>query len=323
MTTPVSALDRRQCMLRLLALAVGTQFGAARAATGDSERDVIAPARMRSGMPSATAQSAATYRAVHQVLDHPHVLDDPLALPILGRESLASLQSIVDRQSRSMRASIAMRSRHAEDRLAIAVGRGVRQYVVLGAGLDTFAYRNVYTNAGLRVFEVDHPATQQWKRQRLREAGIGVPSALTFVAVDFETQRLDEQLRAAGLRTDQPVFFSMLGVAIYISRDALFGTMQVVRDCAAESEIVFDFALPTAMLPERQQASRLRSIAAMRALGESWISFYEPGLLADALRNLSFQVDVLSAAAANREYFSGRADGLRISGSTHMLAARV
>src|SRR5271167_3788406 len=144
---------------------------------------------MRAAKPSRTAQRVAIRRAAHQLLDDPKVFDDPLAVALADGES----ERPPDAQqpySRALRAFIAVRSRYAEDQLGRAVERGVRQYVVLGAGLDTFAYRNPFRSAGLHVFEVDHPATQEWKREQLREAGIAIPGEMKFAAVDFETQAL-------------------------------------------------------------------------------------------------------------------------------------
>ena len=135
---------------------------------------------MHNARPSRTAQRVAMRRAAHQVLDHPRVFEDPLAVAIAGGESetlgAPEGQAMLSHYSRALRAFLAVRSRYAEDQLAAAVGRGVRQYVVLGAGLDTFAYRNPFQSAGLQVFEVDHPATQEWKRAQLRAAGIAIPA---------------------------------------------------------------------------------------------------------------------------------------------------
>jgi len=145
---------------------------------------------MRDGRPSATAHRAAERRAAHQLLDHPPVFVDPFAIPILGSQAAALLQSPAASQSwaaRRLRAFLAVRSRFAEDQLARAVERGVRQYVILGAGLDTFAYRNPH--GGLRVFEVDHPMTQSWKRTRLDAAQIAVPESVSYVPVNFERQK--------------------------------------------------------------------------------------------------------------------------------------
>ena len=168
------------------------------------------------GEPSRTARGAALQRAAHQILETPHVFDDPLALRIFGAEGVAwlgrNLENYRSAASRSMRAFLVVRSRYAEDELARAYARGVRQYVVLGAGLDTFAYRNPHRR--LKVFEVDHPSTQAWKRSRLQEQSIDIPRSLTFAPVDFETQTLASGLRAAGFRADRPAFFSWLGVTI-------------------------------------------------------------------------------------------------------------
>src|ERR1700684_280435 len=142
---------------------------------------------MQEGKFSRTAQRVAIRRAAHQLLDQPRVLDDPLALRIIGSEAAEALRSDPKEDhafSRAFRAFMAARSRYAEDELARAVARGVTQYVVLGAGLDTFAYRNPH--AGLHVFEVDHPATQVWKRERVPAAGIAIPPSFTLFSIDFE-----------------------------------------------------------------------------------------------------------------------------------------
>jgi methyltransferase (TIGR00027 family) len=142
---------------------------------------------MHDHIPSKTAFRVAMRRAVHQLLDDPKVLDDPLALGILGEEIAAGLRASPEQLeklgSTNLRAFVAARSRFAEDQLAVAVEQGVRQCVVLGAGLDTFAYRNPFEE--LRVIEVDHPATQAWKRELLLSAAIAIPSSVSFVGIDF------------------------------------------------------------------------------------------------------------------------------------------
>ena len=167
---------------------------------------------MQEGKFSRTARRVAIRRAAHQLLDHPRVLDDPLALRIIGAEAAEELRSNPKEHhafSRAFRAFMAARSRYAEDELAGAVERGVRQYVVLGAGLDTFAYRNPH--AGLRVFEVDHPATQAWKREQLSAAGIAIPAALTFVPVDFERQTSGGGTWAVWIRLGRGDVFLLAG----------------------------------------------------------------------------------------------------------------
>jgi methyltransferase (TIGR00027 family) len=153
---------------------------------------------MQTGQPSRTARAAAMHRAVHQVLEKGRIFADPLALRILGEDTEALVRDAEQNpHKRPMRLFIAMRTRFAEDALAAAVAQGVRQLVVLGAGLDTYAYRGAMRDR-LKIFEVDHPATQAWKRQRLAEAGIPIPDTLTFAPVDFERETLGEGLAAAG-----------------------------------------------------------------------------------------------------------------------------
>lgn len=281
---------------------------------------------LEAGQPSRTALGAARYRALHQLTENPQVFDDPLALRILGAQAEIQLRSdaargLIDGSS-ALRAFIAMRSRYAEDRLAAAYARGVRQYVVLGAGLDTFAYRNRFS--GLQVFEVDYPATQAWKRERLQQAGIAIPESLVFTPVDFEKQTLADGLRAAGLRAGQPAFLSMLGVTIYLTHGATMGTMRFAASLPAGSEIVFDFSPPPASLGDAERASHLRSAAQVAAIGEPWIGYFEPDGLARELRALGFRrATVLGSDEANERYFGNRRDGFRLYGSGRMMAAEV
>ncbi len=294
--------------------------GIGRALAGEAPRT---GARLAGGAPSSTALGAAVQRAVHQIVDDPRVLEDPFAVRIVvGSEGAPALQLAADRSSRGLRAYIAMRSRHAEDRLVEAVARGVRQYVLLGAGLDTFACRNPHADRGLRVFEVDHPATQAWKRERLAAAGITAPASLTFVSVDFETQRLADRLRESGFNFSEPAFFSMLGVVIYLTEEAMTETLRFVASCAPGSEVTFSFTVPASRLDAAALARRERSMAAMAALGEPWRTFLEPGEVPGRLRALGFgHVDVLTPERANQRYFQDRIDGLRVPGSSHMATA--
>jgi len=296
------------------------------AAWGAFPRAALAQAAgaLASGRPSATAQGAAFLRAAHQLLDAPPVLPDAFALEVIGREARAALEADPQRYDtrRTLRAFVALRSRYAEDRLAEAVARGVRQYVLLGAGLDTFSFRN--RHPGLHIFEVDHPATQRWKRQRIGEASLAVPQALRFAPVDFERETLAEGLRRAGFIEREPAFFSMLGVAIYLTRPALTETLSYVASRPAGSEIVFSYTLPDEYLTSAQKTARERSAARVAGIGEPWLSYYDPPALAADLREIGFgEVRDLDPREANRRYFSERADGLRVSGSGRMMSARV
>ena len=224
--------------------------------------------------PSKTAFRVALRRAAHQVLDHPRVFEDPLALAIVGvdSEALRSDPKNRGKGSRILRAFLVVRSRYAEDELARAVESGTRQYVVLGAGLDTFAYRNPYP--GVRVFEVDHPATQGWKRRRLEAAGISIPESLTFAPVDFESQTLADGLARAGFQRDQRVFFSWLGVVPYLTRSAAMETLRFVGSLPAGSGIVFDYALPPESLNLVQRLAFKGLAERVAAAGEPFQTFF-------------------------------------------------
>lgn len=271
------------------------------------------------GEPSRTARSAALHRAAHQIIDAPPVFVDPYALSILGPETEKEILSSVERRqrfgSRSMRAFIVARSQYVEEQLALGVASGIRQCVVLGAGLDTFAYRNPY-GAELVVFEIDHPATQVWKRQALQKYGISEPSNVKFVAVDFERELLGAKLAASGFRADVPAFVSWLGVTMYLSRNAVNDTLRALSEaCASGSRLVFDYAVPDEMLSERQQRARARRAAGVEGIGEPWIGFFRPDELSDEMRATGFRnVATLDADALNQRYFRNRGDGLKVSG---------
>lgn len=253
-------------------------------------------------------------RAAHQLLDDPKVLEDPIAVPIIG----AAIERDDSAVSRSMRAHMVVRSRYAEDQLAAAVRNGVRQYVVLGAGLDTFAYRNPF--AQVRVFEVDHPATQEWKRERLAAAGIGLPPELTFVAVDFEKQKLDVELPAASFRSTEPAFFSWLGVTPYLSRVAFEGTARFIAAMPPGSGVAFDFAVERSTLSFMERMALDELSRRVASAGEPFQLFFDPRILAEDLKRMGFsRVEVLDRDEINARYFANRSDRLRIRGGLGQL----
>jgi methyltransferase (TIGR00027 family) len=222
-----------------------------------------------------------------------------------------------------MRAFMAVRSRYAEDGLARAVESGTRQYVVLGAGLDTFAYRNPFS--GLRVFEVDHPATQGWKRRRLEAARIPIPESMTFAPVNFESQTLAEGLARAGFQGDQKAFFSWLGVTPYLTRSAAMETFRFVGSLPEGSEIAFDYALPPDSLNLAQRLAFNALARRVAAAGEPFQTFFAPSALREELQPMGFgHFEDLGMAELNARYFDGRPDGLRVSGGLgRLMKARV
>jgi methyltransferase (TIGR00027 family) len=278
---------------------------------------------MHDAKPSRTAQRVAMRRAAHQLLDQPRVFDDALAVTIAGPESERPSDAQLP-YARSLRAFLVVRSRYAEDQLARAVERGIRQYVVLGAGLDTFAYRNPYQSTGLHVFEVDHPATQEWKRAQLHAAGIAIPQEMTFAAVDFERESLEEGLLAAGFSQQEPAFFSWLGVTPYLSRPAFDATLDFIVRRPSGSGVVFDYAVERSLLSPIQQLALDALAARVARAGEPFQLFFDPNALAGDLRRLGFgNIEDLNCDQINARYFAGRADGLAVSGGGHLLYAQV
>jgi len=281
---------------------------------------------MQEGSFSKTAQRVAIRRAAHQLLDQPRVLDDPLALRIIGSEAAEALRSNPKEHhafSRAFRAFMAARSRYAEDELARAVAHGVSQYVVLGAGLDTFAYRNPHP--GLCVFEVDHPDTQAWKRAQLGAADIPIPSSLTFVPIDFEQQTLAVALLHSAFNSTAAAFFSWLGVTPYLTSEACLTTFRLIASMPAGSGVVFDFALDPALLNAGQRQALAALSKRVARYGEPFQLFFDPGKLQVELRAMGFhRTEFLQAKDLNARYFKGRRDGLLVRGSLgHLMGAWV
>ena len=281
---------------------------------------------MNAGQPSRTAVRVALRRAAHQVLDKPLVFEDPLALRMIGREVAAALQKDPSRfesqlGSPSLRAFLVARSRIAEDALARAVEQGVRQYVVLGAGMDTYAYRQRVPD--LRVFEVDQPATQEWKRLRLKEVGLAEPESLTFVPVDFERQALVEALTSSGLVPDKPTFFSWLGVTPYLSKPAVWTTLQAVAALTKTGGgITFDYAVPVETLNVLQRAKFAIMQRRVSAAGEPFETFLRPETLKKKLHELGFSVvRDRGPEALNEKYFANRTDDLSVGEMGHVVTA--
>ena len=285
------------------------------------------PGRLQSGEPSSTAFSVAMRRAAHQLLDDPKVFDDPLALKMIGERGLERLKAEIGARhqtpyGRLMRAYLAARSRYAEDRLGAAYEAGVRQYLVLGAGLDTFAWRNPYPD--LEVVEVDHPSTQAWKLARLAASGVEAPATLAFAPVDFQTQTLAEGLAASPFDRAKPAFVSWLGVSMYLDEAAAMHTLDQLAALPAGSETVFDFRVTAESLDPLARVAYEALAARVAASGEPFRSAFDPDAFPGRLSALGFgEVEVLDSAALNRLYFDGRSDGLRLTGPGRIARAAV
>jgi methyltransferase (TIGR00027 family) len=274
--------------------------------------------------PSRTALRVAMRRAAHQLHDaHPLVFEDPFAVPILPPDARLELQHTpaASRKpfSAALRAFMVCRARFAEDVLAVGVrDHGVRQALILGAGLDTFALRNADPN--LHVFEVDHPATQTWKRELLAMSKLPIPTTLTHVPVDFERQSLRQQLLHADFDFTVPTATSWLGVVPYLTPEAFAATARVLGRLPAGSSIVFDYSQPREVLSFTEQLM-LDSLSARVALaGEPFQLFFTPQSLAEELLRYDLEVvEDLDSDALNARYLANRPDGLHLRGKAGRL----
>jgi methyltransferase (TIGR00027 family) len=275
---------------------------------------------LEQSIPSKTALSVALRRAAHQLYDSPVVFNDPIAVSILGpayAEELRRTPSRLDRPfSIAMRAFLVARSRYAEDNLRRAVQDGVDQYVLLGAGLDTFAYRNPYPR--LRVFEVDHPATQQWKRELLQRNRIAVPESICYTPVDFECQSLSAQLRDAGFNHGAPAFFAWLGVVPYLTLEAFRATLGLISGQSPGSGLTLDYGQPRAVLPLLERLALDSLASRVEKAGEPFRLFFTPAEIAAELSRFHSTED-FGAVEINERYFSGRNDQLAMRGSAGRL----
>ena len=275
---------------------------------------------MEQAIPSRTALRVALRRAAHQLHDSPLVFDDPMAVALLGPTYAEELRRTPLREDRpfsiALRAFLVARSRYAEDNLRKAVERGVEQYVLLGAGLDTFAYRNSY--AQLRVFEVDHPATQQWKRELLQRNRITIPESVTYTPVDFERQSLSAQLGDAGFNHRGPTFFAWLGVVPYLTLEAFRGTLDFISAQPFGSGLTLDYGQPRAVLPLLEQLAHDSLASRVQKAGEPFRLFFTPAEIAAEFSRFHSLED-LGAAEINARYFNGRTDQLAVRGTAGRL----
>ncbi|CAL76774.1 conserved hypothetical protein; putative O-Methyltransferase domain [Bradyrhizobium sp. ORS 278] len=278
---------------------------------------------MQKGQPSRTAFGAAILRAAHQTVDGASIFADPLARVLLGDEADALVAAAsVDETRQQLRRFIAARSRFAEDTLAAAVARGVRQAAVIGAGLDTFSLRNPHQGGGLRVFEVDHPDTQAWKRERIAAAGLALPPSLIFVPVDFERQSLADALAGAGFRTDEPAFFPWLGVVPYLRREAILAVLRFMASVPA-AEVVFDYTEPLDNYAPARRAHVEALAARTAAIGEPWLSRFDPLDLNGELRACGFdEIDDFGLAEIVGRYLGASVGGGAREAGPHVVHAR-
>jgi methyltransferase (TIGR00027 family) len=245
-------------------------------------------------------------------VEQPRILEDPIAVRLIGPAYARDLERASHKVARDFRSFMAVRSRYVEDRLAEAVSRGVRQYVILGAGLDTFAYRNPFPE--LRVFEVDFPATQEWKREMLDEAAIDVPDGVIFVPLDFEHKTLAAGLAEAGFDNGAPAFFGWLGVVPYLTLAAFCATLDAIAQLPSGSAVSFDYAVAPETLSSVGRTAFDALAGRVAAAGEPFQLFFTPQTMESELRRAGFhRIEQLDSDHLNEIYFKDRADGLKLS----------
>ena len=281
----------------------------------------------RTAAPDGTALRVALWRALHVQVDPlPHVLEDEVGLLLAAPEEGWRQRPDMDAQAtRRARASIVARARFIEDLVVEQAGHGIGQYVILGAGLDTFVQRRPEIASGLRTFEVDQPGVQAWKQQRLIDTGFGIPEYLRFAPVDFETGwSWWEKLATAGFDSDRPAIMASAGVTMYLSKEAIMTTLRRAAALARGSTLVMSFMLPLEFVDSQERAQRLATEEAAQAAGTPFISFFSPTEMLALARDAGFrQVEPVSASSLAERYFVGRTDGLRPSSAEELLVATI
>jgi methyltransferase (TIGR00027 family) len=259
-----------------------------------------------------------------QVDPSPHVLEDEIGLQLAAPDDGWHRRPDMDPHATSRaRATIVARARFIEDLVVEQAGHGVSQYVILGAGLDTFAQRRPEVASGLRVFEVDQSGPQAWKRQRLIELGFGIPEWLRLVPVDFEAGwSWWERLATAGFDAGQPAVVASTGVTMYLTRDAIAATLRQIAPLAPGSTLAMTFMLPLELLESEERPLRQATEKGARAAGTPFISFFSPAEMLALAREAGFsEAQHVSAASLTQRYFTGRTDGLRPSTAEELLVA--
>lgn len=282
-------------------------------------------ANARAGVPDNTAVRVALWRAMHVQVDAPpRILEDEvglqLAAPAEGWQRRGDMDA---RRTSRARASIVARSRFIEDLAVEQAALGVGQYVILGAGLDSFAQRRPENAVSLRVFEIDQPGTQDWKRQRLIELGFGIPDWLRLVPVDFEAGvSWWEALASAGFDAGKPAVMASSGVSMYLSREANEAMLRQAAALVPGSTFAMTFMLPTESLAPEDRPGRRGAEKGAQAAGTPFVSYYTPDEILSLAHGAGFaDARHVSANALAERYFAGRGDGLRPSSSEELLVA--
>lgn len=281
--------------------------------------------KKQTAVPDSTAVRVALWRAMHVQVDAPpHVFNDEVGLKLVAPEKdWRSRRDMHPQGTSSFRASIVARARFIEDLVVQQMNHGVSQYVILGAGLDTFAQRRPDVASKLQIFEIDKPDTQEWKRQRLIEEGFQIPSWLRFVPVNFESgDSWWERLKASGFDIKKPAIVTSIGVSMYLTRDAIKDTLRQMASLAPGSKFIMTFMLPLDLVDPADKPGYQMSLNGAQASGTPFISFFSPPEMLALAREIGFkEVEHLSTAGLTPKYFADRTDGLKPSTGEELLIA--
>lgn len=282
-----------------------------------------------------TARATAVIRAMHLLYDQPVVFNDPFAVEFASPAFRRICQSryfpwLLNRRSisemlRPISAQILSRAKYTEEKLEQAVSKGISQYVIVGAGFDSFCLRRPDFSAGIRIYEIDHPATQQIKRKRLMEILASSPEGVEFLTIDLEKRTLTDALSGSSFVTDEKAFFSWLGTVPYLSENAVYTVLRDLASFAAHgSEIVFDYLIPTYLMDQEERRVLCRVMRIIELWGEPVKSFFEPGVFPDAVSSLGYHIfENQSPAEQNKKYFSNRSDNLVTHSSAYNMYAEI
>ena len=284
---------------------------------------------------NSTAEATAAMRAAHSLFHQPVVFNDPYALQLTSPTlrwifqnrffQWLLTQKFISGSLRPITAQVVSRSQYTEEKFEQAVSKGISQYVIIGAGFDSFCLRRPDFSVNLQIYEIDHPATQQIKQKRLGKILNSSLEGVEFLAVDLEKQTVPEALSDSSFLKDKRAFFSWLGTIPYLSEDAVFTVLCDLASFAAKgSEIVFDYSIPVEMWPfeERQALGRIMRLIGRR--GEPIKSFFKPDAFSDEISRLGYKIlENISPAEINRKYFLDRADGLVTHSAAYNIHAEI
>jgi len=272
--------------------------------------------------PDSTAVRTALWRALHAEVDaKPHILEDETGLKLIAPPD--DWQQRPDMKfTKRLRASIVARARFIEDLIIEQSKQGISQYVILGAGLDTFAQRRPDIASKLQIYEIDQPGTLEWKQQRLNESGFGIPGSLHFVPVDFETSSWWKELLKAGFDISKPAVVACTGVTLYLTKEAIISTLNQIAKLAQCSKLAMTFYLPINLLDEEDKPMQKIAEKGAREAGTPFVSFFAPNEILDLAREAGFkEAKTISTKDMEELYFKNRSDNLLpASGEVFLLA---